>query len=462
LVPPEIALRFFRPVFGYLAAALLVAGYIYFFERGPVQKKAEIRGKILEFVPDDVQGVQAEFLGTSLSAKTPSVVIRKDGNGIWRIAEPRPLKADENTMRGFLGSVVDFSPEVSIETPENLSEYGLDPPAARFTFILKDGSSRILLLGGKNIVGNSVYVKTADKKDVYLLPSNLAASQLKTKLDDYRDREILKADTVSVKKIKLTRGGSAVILEKTPDNDWMLVSPERAKADGEKVREVLSRINDLRAEQFVEDHPSALNVYGLDSPRVQIEIWTAAGGAGRGLMLGRNKLKSASFFLKTKDSPSVVLAPQAFEKSMELKPDDFKDKKTFQFDPASTQAMSLRQGKTLIGYHKNEKGIWESEGRPGAGEEADRVVQLLSQTLITGFAASAARTGLEHPGLSAELTLAGGTVKTFLFGNVEKNNVYVSSGRGQGACLVPSGAYQAILACFKLSGGSVPAPSSLK
>ena len=432
-------MKIFRSSLIYLIFAVLIAAYIFFFERGPSKKEGEeANPKLFTFVADDVQGLVVENIGTTLAAQKRPIELKKDDKGAWQILAPQKFKADESTLRSILGGIADFNPEAKFENPSNLADYGLNSPASKFTLQLKNGSSLILLVGGKNPVGSSTYVKLQDKNTIYLLPSSSVENYLKTKIGDFRNREILKTDTVLARKIRVVHPGKSFTLEKDKENNWNLVEPLKDGAEMTKVRDLLNQVNNLRVDEFVDDHPRDLAAYGLSSPRTVIEVWSSEAGPSKAIYLGKTKTKTTSIFAKDRDLPYVYLVNGYFDKNTDIALKDLRDKSTMKFDADLAKKLMVRHGSQTVTYQKTDKDVWQADGRAKGAEEGSSLVSLFSQLTVSDFAASGAKTGLKNPSFAAEVTLKDATVRKYVFGNREKDKVYLASDKNKDVYLVPS------------------------
>jgi hypothetical protein len=451
-------MKTFRPAIILFAVAALLGGYIYFFERGPVKPQDEEKKvKIFpNFIADDIQEVHVESLATTQPALKTPLVIKKDAQGVWQIQEPKQFKADEVIMRSLLNGVGDFNPDSSIDNPAHLADYGLNSPTARFSFIAKNNVSNTLLVGDKNVPGTSFYVKTPFKNTVYLLPA-FSIDNIKRTVNDYRDRNILKTDPVSAQKIQITYNGKILVLEKDKNNVWYVKSPVLDKADENKVRDFLNSVNNLRIEDFVEDKPANLAVYGLSKPRAVVEIWPNGGEASTAILIGRQKLKTSNTFIKVRSLPSVALIGQYFEKTLDFKVADFRDKSVMKFDASSAQTLTIHHNDATYVYKKGDQGKWTSDGRVKADDEGSSLIGLLSGMTINDFADKKAETGLAHPSFTAEVALKDGTLRKYRFGKRDKEEVFLQSDKTQDVYRVAANAVSQLEVYFSSMLTPVPA-----
>ena len=422
----------FKTTLIYIVVAALLGGYIYFFERGPAKTKDDKEKKtkvFANFVADDINEITLENLGTTVTAQKTPVVLKKDPKDVWQITSPRSLRADDSTVRSMLTGVGDFNPDVTLDNPTGLKDYGLDPPSARATLKSKTGTTFTLLIGGKDISGSSAYIKPGDKNTVYMVAS-YAADNLKKTLNDYRDHNFLKTDTVVAQKIQVTRDGKSTVFEKDKSNNWNIVEPVSAKADPGKIRDLLNTISSLRVSDFIEDHP-ALSKYGLSAPRLKVEVWPSDGGEPQGFLLGsKKKGGSGGFYAKSLEEPAVSLVGEYIDKDLDLKIADYRDKTALQFDAGAVKTLTIQHGANSFTYQKDDKGQWTCPGRPNAAAEASNLVTQLSGLAITDFPEPKAGTGLDEPSYVVQALLSGGTTHTLKFGKRDTGKVYVSEDKG--------------------------------
>jgi hypothetical protein len=438
----------FRLSLIYIAVAALLGAYIYFFERGPVKPKDEEKNKIFNsFVADDIRKIRVEHFGATLTAMKVPIDMEKDSLGVWQITAPRKFKADENTLRTLLTTAGDFNPENVIENPADLVEYGLNSPTARCTFINQAGVSFVLTVGNKNVTDSNFYIKTADKKTVYLLTASGIGLMTKG-LDDYRDHTFLKTDLVLAQKIELKYEGRNFAFEKGKDNNWNITRPIKTQADATKLRDLLTNVSNLRIEEFVDEQPSDLSIYGFDDPRCELKVWPSEGKAARGFIIGNKITKKDFCFAKPLDSLTVSRVRDFNAKMFDIKLNDYRDKTFLKFDAGQAKTLTLQHAGKKVVYQKASNGQWVSEGRLQANPEAVGVISDLSNALIQEFPEQGEGAGLQKPNYTAEAILNDGTSRTYHFGNLKNDQVFVGFGKETEAYLVTAQVLSQITSVF--------------
>jgi hypothetical protein len=424
----------------YLAAAALIGGYIYFFERGPVKTDSDKDKKtkiFADYVADDIKKIEVENLSTTVNALKAPIVLEKDDKDAWQITAPHSFKADEDTVHTVLNTFSNFNPESTIEKPSNLADFGLNTPSARCSMTNKTGKNYVLLIGDKSITGASAYVKTPDNADVYMLPQ-FSVSNLIKDVNSYRDKSFFKADDILSNKVRIVRDGKTTTFEKNKDGSWEMTQPIKVKADSQKMSTFFSAINNLRISEYVDDDPSNPAIYGFSKPHASIEIGSADGKENHELLLGRKKMKANEYFVKLAGEPNVYSIGEYFDKTIDIKTTDYRDKSMMKFDSAQAKTLTVEHNNKSYVYQKDDKGQWSSNGRVKAQDEAVNIVTVLSNTDVVDFAAKKDSTGLANPDYVVEVLLESGTKRTYRFGNRQKENVYLGLDKDKEIYLAPA------------------------
>lgn len=423
----QIPLKNIKTTLIYVALAALIGGYILVFEKGPTKSKSDDEKKVNvldHFVADDIQEVQVEDLGNSANAKLGPIQLRKDDKDSWSIVSPRQYKADDATVRSLLTGIGDFNPDTTIDNPSSLKDFGLDPPQGKCVLKSKGGQTFTLLVGDKGLGGSNVYLKSADKNKVYLVGS-FAADNLHKDINSYRDRSFFKTDSVLAQRIHIQRDGKIYEFEKDKGNIWNITRPIQAKADTNKIRDLLNSISSLRIEEFVTDHPSGLSAYGLSDPRIRIEVLNGDSPRSHTILIGKKKEKGTTLYAKSGEEPYLYTVGEYFDKTLDLKMDDYRDKTPLQFDGGAVKSLTIHRGTASYTYVKDAKGQWACPGRANGNNEATGLIFQLAGLAVTDFPSAKEPNGLKDPLFQVEIALNDGKSRTYRFGRRDQGKVYV-------------------------------------
>jgi hypothetical protein len=183
------------------------------------------------------------------------------------------------------------------------------------------------------------------------------ASALTKKLDELRESKILDFDRQAVGRIEAKWPGGRVVLEKGEEG-WRLLEPLEAPADADTVEALLSDLQFLRADGFIDEVPSDAKV-GLDAPAFEVELSARPSEEGEAPVRTRLAIGSTSEAAQRAVRGS---AENALYRLGEERLDDF---------PRTVVAYRF---KDLADFEASAAGRFELVLR-GAGEEEPRVIQ---------------------------------------------------------------------------------------
>ncbi len=247
-----------------------VGAFVWFYEieGGAERAKREEAGKRL-FAGLTAEQIQSIELRTEDG--TTARLERAGAEG-WKLVAPLATPADRFAADGIASTLAELAPEATFDTPEPLENYGLaGEPTVRFHAGDQDHTLRI---GNATPVGGNVYATDAEGKRVFTLASWRKNALQKT-VKQLRDGRVLDFDRAQVKGIALQSADGHVVLARV-EGGWRIAAPVEAKADADAVEGLLSDLQYLRADEFV-DTPAADATLGLTSPWLAVELTPESG-----------------------------------------------------------------------------------------------------------------------------------------------------------------------------------------
>lgn len=230
---------------------VLVAG-TYYFEVYQSQKSEHAKSeesKIISFPADQIHQVEVEN-------KLGKVLLKRDADG-WRLEEPVKDWADNQFTEDFINGLASEKILETAAEGENInwSIYGLEKEISKVVFTNQQGGSQLVLVSEKkNFEGNSFIRKGAENK-VLVVSSQWALRSQKAPLD-FRDKRIFRGKIGSVEAIHIKSQRDEFELV-NKDNKWLSEKHQDLKLDQNKVREVLTSLNEVRASDFLSSLPAS-------------------------------------------------------------------------------------------------------------------------------------------------------------------------------------------------------------
>jgi hypothetical protein len=264
-----------------LAVAALGA-FVWFYEIEGAEKRSEAESATKRLFAaveaDEIEWIELE------SDDGETIRLERGEDEGWQLVAPLAFPADRFAADGIASTLSEMEAEASFDSPEPLENYGLGvPPRVRFGV----GDERFALqVGNDTPLGGNVYMTDAEGRKVYAVPS-WRSNALKKTLKQLRDARILDFEAAQVSRIVIQGPEGRVVLER-PEEAWQLAEPLAGKADADAVDGLLSDLQFLRADEFVDDPASEVEL-GLDAPWLEIQLTREEGAAPLSLSVGAER-----------------------------------------------------------------------------------------------------------------------------------------------------------------------------
>jgi len=266
-------------------------------------------------------------------------------------APPDWIVLDQSLIRGatFVLATV-WAERIVDETPEDLSVYGLESPAARTVVTDIHGNSVVYLVGDITPAVTSYFVKREGNPNIFAV-NEFSVRRLKFSLDDIRDRSLfpqLPLHALSRMRVESAQAQIDIspITEPVPlhlssgFSRFGMTSPYSLPrgVDNNALQTLLSPLNNRRIEEFVNDFPSSLSPYGLDNPaRLLLEF----GDISIDLLIGNQS--GADRYAKLAGVPGVFTVG-GMEPFVHIRPFTLIDRFPLLFDIAWLTRLSISGG----------------------------------------------------------------------------------------------------------------------
>jgi hypothetical protein len=258
-------------------------------QEGAVNKKL-----VLSLPSQNITGL--EITKTGPDGQVKQLTLRLDGKDSWKLTSPVAEPADANLVKTMLEVFNKFQSEETITDAGSLSEYGLDQPVLKVKVIMS--KPYVLLIGAQTPVQDQFYAKFEGKPEILIIDS-LTKNSLSQELSNLRLKKIFTFDTNSVDGLKIESKNLRCQVKKV-DGQWNLSEPFADKLVAGKVEGILSSLQSLNANDFI-DNPQDAVKYGLDKPEYSLELNL---GKDKVLSVKANKVEK-DYYLVTSDRPAI-------------------------------------------------------------------------------------------------------------------------------------------------------------
>jgi hypothetical protein len=264
--------------------------------------------KVLEFALDDINSIRIED-GKNL------MEFQKSGMD-WLVKKPLDLKADGEEISGFLSAIQSARATSFADSGLTLMSAGLAPVVTKVTLHdAKANTDKVLSLG-KSPETDKYYARDESRSAIMIISKDVPA-KVRRPLIDWRDRSIAHFDQGSIDELEIVRGTEKISARKQ-GSDWKL--PDGRKAQMDKISSLLLALEFERAQEII-DSPGNSSSYGLDKPRIEVNL-RQAGKDLLGVKFGGPTLNPMGSYLKVSTNPAVMTVGEDFFAKFSLKAED--------------------------------------------------------------------------------------------------------------------------------------------
>ena len=392
-----------------LVIVIAVAAYIRFYERN-TPNTAEARRQAQNVVNFDREKVD----GIVIQNGDDRVELRRQDKK-WRLEAPMKDQADGAAIDALLSDLDGWQKYDTLSAKEldadknRLNEFGVGKPKLRLKLLGKEMPPEILV-GKDAALEGKVYVRLDNSKDVFLATKNVR-DDIAKKPEEFRDKKLTDLTTAQISRAVLKTADGEIDMQKTGDH-WEIMRPLRARADDQKVGDLLAQVTTARIEQFVGDDRGDLHPYGLAEPRGSLTLSTTDDKQGQTLQIGAaNEKTKEQVYARFAARGAVYTLPRKIEEVLKTKPADLRDRHLVRFDTNVLDRVTIEvpgKTKTVLARDGEKWKIASRNNQPANSSEVSRLLETLKNEQVTHFVADVAsdlpKYGLDKPQLQVTLS----------------------------------------------------------
>ncbi|MFN2476066.1 MAG: DUF4340 domain-containing protein [Chthoniobacterales bacterium] len=426
--------------------ALAIAGscWVIFYDkdRPNTEESARRAQNVLNFERNDVEGIVIQ----NGDDKTE---LRRAGDK-WRLETPINDQADRTVVDTLLTDLETWQKDQTFTAKEieadksRLEEYDLVKPKLRLKLLGKNMPAEILF-GKDAALEGKMYVRFENSKETYLARQSVRKS-ISKKPEEFRDRKLTDLSATQLTRVVLKTGAGEMELQKQ-GQFWEIIKPLRARADAQKVGDLLAQVTTARILQFVAEDRGDLQPYGLAEPRGSITVFAANDQQGQTLQIGGVPEKEQDqVYVRFSARSFVYTLPKKIEDILKLTPADLRDRHLVRIDSDNLDRLTIDakdKGKTVLARKDGGWTIASLNNQPANTGEVNRLLETLKNEQVSKFVEDVAsdlpKYGLDEPQLkltfssfASENTAESGAGEhpfaTVSFGKLDGDIVYARVG----------------------------------
>jgi hypothetical protein len=437
---------------------LAVFAYLKFFEmKRPSTEEAKRQAQnVVNFDRNKIDGV-------IIQNGDEKIEIRRRDNK-WRLETPFKDQADAGLIENLLSDLETWQKDGTIPAKDleadksKLNEYGLNRPKLKLKLLGPDKPPEILF-GKDAALEGRMYVRFENSKETFLAKQSVK-KDIDKKAEEFRDKKLTDLTTAQVRRIALKTPGGEMELEKKGDH-WDVVKPLRARADDEKVGDLIAQITTARIQQFVADDHGDLRPYGLAEPRGSITLFSQEakkdqkveiadssklfGQEDKGQMLQIGSVpekEKDQVYVRFAPRGAVYTLPKKVEELLSAKPADLRDYHLVRVDTNVLDRITIDvpgKGKTVLARKDGNWTIANRNNAPADPGAVRRLIETMQNERVAKFvedvASNLPKYGLDKPRLqltfssfasenTAETKAGEEPFATLAFGKEDGDSVY--------------------------------------
>jgi Domain of unknown function (DUF4340) len=311
------------------------------------------------------------------------IVLGKNGSGTWQITQPKPLLTDQSAVSSALSTLSSLNSERLVENRiSDGKPYGLDPPALEVDVTEKDNKTQKLLIGDRTPTGSAVYAMLEGDPRLFTMPS-FEKTSIDKSVNDLRDKRLLTIDPDKISRIDLLRKNQNIEFGRSQD-EWQILKPKPLRADDMQVGDLARKLADARMDLSVLDKDATV-AFAHATPIATAKVTDQSGT--QELQIRKNK---DAYYAKSSVVEGVYKVDSSLGSAVDKDPDDFRDKKLFDFGFNDPKKIEMHSGSKAYFLTKGGADWWSNGKKMDAGTVQSLVSQLrdLSATKFvdSGFA----------------------------------------------------------------------------
>ncbi|HEY0791138.1 MAG TPA: DUF4340 domain-containing protein [Chthoniobacterales bacterium] len=326
----------------------------------------------------------------------------------WTMQKPLLDRADGTLVDQLLEAVQFLHREEELtdlgkgeQRKRRLRDFGLLKPRVRLKLETPHDHYE-LFFGNDTAVEGTSYLRVAGRDAVYVVAGNVK-TLVSQRPNDYRDHRLTPFLTSQIDQVKLGLPGGLMELQRIRD-EWEMRRPVRARASNERVNELLTKFNSATILDFVDQNRDTLAEMG--EPALKIAL--ASGQEQTEVTFGPESAPGRQR-IAISGRPNLFLVNDDLSRSIDLHPDDLRDRRLTRFNPDLVDRIVISNGsETFTLARQEDQWRFADDLRPVNGEAVQRFLADLRTQEVTTFVADSvgelARYGLDQP--SRKITLS--------------------------------------------------------
>jgi hypothetical protein len=254
-------------------------------------------------------------------------------------------------------------------------------------------------------------------------------------------------DDKGVRKVAMQRSAGPLEVERKGEDQWEMRQPFQAPADKADVDSLIGQIKSAEADSYVVNPVPSLAKYGLDKPRLTIQVFDKNGEQD---VLFGSATKDGKVYAARRGDSDVALVTKSTFDGLDKKSGDLRDKKLITLQSDKVSYLELHNPQGSIRLQKVSGNEWQIADAPGPKHpkaKGDQVQRIIDDVLASASRhveeapKHPARYGLDKPVITVSVNSGTGTSQVLRIGKKSPTGDYYAQGVPNAVFEIPSYVY---------------------
>jgi len=372
-------MRYFKKTFIWIIILVALAGYSYIdFESTRLKEvEKEQAARLLPFGTN-------EILAVTIKKEDRILELERWEEG-WKIIAPIKAKADSDAVEKFLGHITESKNDADYvmepdPTPERLVEFGLAKPTLFVTLKAgKELTPHTLVFGDRAPTMGVAFAQLEGKKSIYRVNADAKAEADKD-VYYFRDKTVLRLNPVMLDQLMIKRADGSIRLKLPDDGKWVLEKPIQARADHERVFNVLTAFANAEVKEFIAETKKDKQSYGFDAPQTELFFWQSGDADPTvRIQVGNRSPEKRGYFVSMSDRDNIFLLEEGVINAIPRNANDLRSRELFFFEKDRLKRIEIRERKNPIVLVKDKQKEWRRNTINGEQVDFNLVKEFLDE-----------------------------------------------------------------------------------
>lgn len=333
--------------------------------------------KVFDFDLSQVRNIKLD--------KPDSVIELEKRDDNWYLVKPFAYKGLQSAVTMILRELLDLKAEAFIsDEATDLEPYGLVIPQLKVGLTLyKDGQpqlERVLLIGAIDKDDPEKLYATCQGTNTVMVINQGSFDALNVTTNELRSNKLFELERGRLNAIMIKEGIRTIVAITKVNKAWRLVAPAEKLFASDEVKHFIYKLNDTVIEEFTDDDPADLSVYGLTKPAMEIAFTLTPVTETLLYQFGDYDAESDRCYVKRADEPFVYTVKNEIVDYFKKGHLVFRPKKIFDLTRDDIKRFTVEKiGRPSITCEQNEPKTWTVVTPSGTAEvNTDDLVQVNS------------------------------------------------------------------------------------